>query len=68
MYKFVFGNWWVTLDNYTTQIVYLHDLILELHSGPGDGFFSSAFQSTLHGNELFKTSLPEREYQYPTLS
>ncbi|XP_028396136.1 protein O-mannosyl-transferase 2-like isoform X2 [Dendronephthya gigantea] len=28
-------------------------------SGPGDGFFSSAFQSTLKGNELFKSSFPE---------
>lgn len=28
-------------------------------SGSGDGFFSSAFQSTLKGNELHKASLPE---------
>ncbi|XP_057315951.1 protein O-mannosyl-transferase 2-like isoform X2 [Hydractinia symbiolongicarpus] len=28
------------------------------YSGPGDGFFSSALQSTLQGNQLYKASLP----------
>ncbi|XP_046848331.1 protein O-mannosyl-transferase 2-like isoform X2 [Xenia sp. Carnegie-2017] len=36
----------------------VHFTILKT-SGPGDGFFSSAFQSTLKGNELYQTSLPE---------
>lgn len=27
-------------------------------SGPGDGFFSSAFQSTLQGNVLYKNVVP----------
>ena len=27
-------------------------------SGPGDGFFSSAFQSTLKGNVLYKNTVP----------
>lgn len=30
-------------------------------SGPGDGFFSSAFQSQLIGNNLHNVSVPERE-------
>lgn len=30
-------------------------------SGPGDGFFSSAFQSQLIGNNLHNVSIPERE-------
>lgn len=28
------------------------------YSGPGDGFFSSAFQSTLRGNQLYKSAVP----------
>ena len=30
-------------------------------SGPGDGFFSSAFQARLSGNNLHNASIPERE-------
>ncbi|XP_031568277.1 protein O-mannosyl-transferase 2-like isoform X2 [Actinia tenebrosa] len=29
------------------------------NTGPGDGFFSSAFQSTLKGNQLYMYSVPE---------
>ncbi|KXJ13379.1 protein O-mannosyl-transferase 2 isoform X2 [Exaiptasia diaphana] len=29
------------------------------NTGPGDGFFSSAFQSTLKGNQLYMTEVPE---------
>lgn len=32
-----------------------------LNSGPGDGFFSSAFQSRLIGNNLHNASMPECE-------
>ena len=39
-------------------------LVCFAYSGPGDGFFSSAFQSTLKGNELYETSLPESMYMY----
>ncbi|XP_047131962.1 protein O-mannosyl-transferase 2 isoform X2 [Hydra vulgaris] len=28
------------------------------YSGPGDGFFSSSFQSTLQGNQLYRARLP----------
>lgn len=35
----------------------LHFMALPL-SGPGDGFFSSSFQSTLQGNQLYKARLP----------
>lgn len=31
-------------------------------SGPGDGFFSSAFQSRLIGNNLHNATMPECEY------
>lgn len=34
-----------------------------LNSGPGDGFFSSAFQSRLIGNNLHNASMPECESQ-----
>lgn len=34
-----------------------------LTSGPGDGFFSSAFQSRLIGNNLHNASMPECESQ-----
>ncbi|MEE6521170.1 hypothetical protein FKM82_019252 [Ascaphus truei] len=46
----------------------LYSLIFAVHftmlnkSGPGDGFFSSAFQSRLIGNNLHNASMPEREY------
>jgi len=30
-------------------------------SGTGDGFFSSAFQSQLHGNPLYNVSMPRRK-------
>lgn len=30
-------------------------------SGPGDGFFSSTFQSRLIGNNLYNVSMPECE-------
>ena len=29
------------------------------YSGNGDGFFSSEFQSTLEGNELYEHAVPE---------
>ena len=37
-----------------------HFLVLS-YSGNGDGFFSSEFQSTLEGNELYEHSVPECE-------
>ena len=33
-------------------------IVFFLFSGPGDGFFSSAFQSTLQGNVLYKNVVP----------
>lgn len=38
-------------------------LLFSLTSGPGDGFFSSAFQSRLVGNNLHNASMPECESQ-----
>ena len=35
-----------------------HFLVLS-YSGNGDGFFSSEFQSTLEGNELYEHAVPE---------
>ena len=35
-----------------------HFLVLS-YSGNGDGFFSSEFQSTLEGNELYERAVPE---------
>lgn len=35
--------------------------MFSLNSGPGDGFFSSAFQSRLIGNNLHNASMPECE-------
>lgn len=32
--------------------------LLNLHSGNGDGFYSSAFQSQLEGNSLYNASMP----------
>lgn len=40
------------------SIFYFHFLVLS-NSGNGDGFFSSEFQSTLVGNELYEHSVPE---------
>lgn len=37
--------------------------LFSLTSGPGDGFFSSAFQSRLIGNNLHNASMPECESQ-----
>ncbi|CAM4577436.1 unnamed protein product [Lepidochelys olivacea] len=42
---------------YTTQFA-VHFAVLN-KSGPGDGFFSSAFQSRLIGNNLHNVSVPE---------
>ncbi|XP_068110580.1 protein O-mannosyl-transferase 2 [Hyperolius riggenbachi] len=39
-------------------IFYVHLTVLS-KSGPGDGFFSSAFQSRLAGNNLHNASMPE---------
>lgn len=36
----------------------IHFLVLN-KSGPGDGFFSSAFQARLSGNNLYNASIPE---------
>ncbi|XP_067848247.1 protein O-mannosyl-transferase 2 isoform X2 [Heptranchias perlo] len=41
-----------------TTLFGIHFLILN-KSGPGDGFFSSAFQSRLIGNNLHNASMPE---------
>lgn len=38
-----------------------HPGCFSVHSGPGDGFFSSAFQSRLIGNNLHNASMPECE-------
>lgn len=38
----------------------VHFMVLS-KSGPGDGFFSSAFQARLSGNNLHNASIPERE-------
>ncbi|KAB0389925.1 hypothetical protein E2I00_018449, partial [Balaenoptera physalus] len=38
----------------------VHFMVLN-KSGPGDGFFSSAFQARLSGNNLHNASIPERE-------
>ena len=38
------------------------ELICLFCSGPGDGFFSSAFQSTLKGNQLYMSEVPEGWY------
>eukprot|EP00118_Oscarella_pearsei_P008995 m.49212 g.49212 ORF g.49212 m.49212 type:complete len:704 (+) comp33965_c0_seq3:46-2157(+) len=44
-------------------MIYLTFFAVHFHilnkSGPGDAFFSSAFQSTLQGNELFNSEVPE---------
>ena len=40
------------------SIFAFHFLVLS-NSGNGDGFFSSEFQSTLIGNELYEHSVPE---------
>eukprot|EP00731_Ephydatia_muelleri_P028261 Em0019g1134a len=40
------------------SIFVFHFVVLS-HSGNGDGFFSSAFQSTLEGNELHDLQVPE---------
>ena len=41
-----------------TGVFGLHFLALR-YSGNGDGFFSSEFQSTLEGNELYNQQVPE---------
>ncbi|KAL2098596.1 hypothetical protein ACEWY4_005076 [Coilia grayii] len=53
----VFGLIILPLFLYTT-IFAVHFAILN-KSGPGDGFFSSSFQSRLHGNNLHNASMPE---------
>ena len=42
-------------------VFFFHFLILN-YSGNGDGFFSSEFQSTLVGNELYEHTVPECKY------
>uniref|UniRef100_F6RIS2 Dolichyl-phosphate-mannose--protein mannosyltransferase n=1 Tax=Ornithorhynchus anatinus TaxID=9258 RepID=F6RIS2_ORNAN len=42
-----------------TALFAVHFLVLN-RSGPGDGFFSSAFQSRLTGNNLHNASIPEQ--------
>uniref|UniRef100_A0A672NS67 Protein O-mannosyl-transferase 2 n=1 Tax=Sinocyclocheilus grahami TaxID=75366 RepID=A0A672NS67_SINGR len=53
----VFGLIMLPLFLYTT-IFAVHFIVLN-RSGPGDGFFSSAFQSRLIGNNLHNASIPE---------
>ncbi|XP_030636497.1 protein O-mannosyl-transferase 2 [Chanos chanos] len=53
----IFGLIALPLFMYTT-IFAVHFVILN-RSGPGDGFFSSAFQSRLIGNNLHNASMPE---------
>ncbi|XP_027028125.1 protein O-mannosyl-transferase 2 isoform X1 [Tachysurus fulvidraco] len=53
----VFGLIMIPLFLYTT-IFAVHFVILN-RSGPGDGFFSSAFQSRLTGNNLHNATMPE---------
>lgn len=53
----VFGLIMLPLFLYTT-IFAIHFIVLN-RSGPGDGFFSSAFQSRLIGNNLHNASMPE---------
>ncbi|XP_034163663.2 protein O-mannosyl-transferase 2 [Pangasianodon hypophthalmus] len=53
----VFGLIMIPLFLYTT-IFAVHFVILN-RSGPGDGFFSSAFQSRLIGNNLHNATMPE---------
>ncbi|KAI4900392.1 hypothetical protein NFI96_017768, partial [Prochilodus magdalenae] len=53
----IFGLIMVPLFLYTT-IFAVHFVILN-RSGPGDGFFSSAFQSRLIGNNLHNATMPE---------
>ncbi|KAG5857580.1 hypothetical protein ANANG_G00020960 [Anguilla anguilla] len=53
----VFGLIVVPLSLYMTVFA-VHFVILN-KSGPGDGFFSSAFQSRLLGNNLHNASMPE---------
>ncbi|XP_061105285.1 protein O-mannosyl-transferase 2 [Conger conger] len=53
----VFGLIIVPLSLYFT-IFAVHFVVLN-KSGPGDGFFSSAFQSRLIGNNLHNASMPE---------
>lgn len=45
------------------SIFAFHFLVLS-NSGNGDGFFSSEFQSTLIGNELYEHSVPECMLSY----
>ncbi|XP_051502067.1 protein O-mannosyl-transferase 2 isoform X2 [Myxocyprinus asiaticus] len=53
----VFGLIMLPLFLYTTVFA-VHFIVLN-RSGPGDGFFSSAFQSRLIGNNLHNASMPE---------
>ncbi|KAJ8341545.1 hypothetical protein SKAU_G00338360 [Synaphobranchus kaupii] len=53
----VFGLIVLPLSLYMT-IFAVHFIVLN-KSGPGDGFFSSAFQSRLIGNNLHNASMPE---------
>lgn len=53
----VFGLIMMPLFLYTT-IFAVHFVVLN-RSGPGDGFFSSAFQSRLIGNNLHNATMPE---------
>ncbi|KAM6961295.1 protein O-mannosyl-transferase 2 [Aplochiton taeniatus] len=53
----VFGLILLPLFLYVTVFA-IHFVVLN-KSGPGDGFFSSAFQSRLHGNNLHNASMPE---------
>ncbi|XP_036398526.1 protein O-mannosyl-transferase 2 [Megalops cyprinoides] len=53
----VFGLILLPLSLYI-MIFAVHFVVLN-KSGPGDGFFSSAFQSRLVGNNLYNASMPE---------
>lgn len=59
-------DYWLSSQNNHSRRCSGHhgfSLCLSLTSGPGDGFFSSAFQSRLIGNNLHNASMPECESQ-----
>ena len=45
---------WLIICVWNTYVL----IVFLWFSGPGDGFFSSAFQSTLQGNVLYKNVVP----------
>uniref|UniRef100_A0A3P8SU61 Protein O-mannosyl-transferase 2 n=1 Tax=Amphiprion percula TaxID=161767 RepID=A0A3P8SU61_AMPPE len=49
----------INYDMMMSHTLFEWSLLFCLASGPGDGFFSSAFQSRLMGNNLYNASMPE---------